>query len=254
VLAAHRQRLILDRLRRTGSVAISAIADELDVSRETVRRDISALARRNELTKTHGGAVSLAAIEPELAERRTVNLAGKREIGRLAARLVSDGAAIILDCGSTTQCVAEALMERRNLTVYTNDLAICRRLSRRNDNRVLLLGGELQARDDATIGWDAVAMMSQYHADIAFVGAGGITPVGQLTDYTRAGAELRARMLISARIATVVADHTKFARTTPVRVPNFDKATYLIADRRPDAALRRALTRQGIKLMVPGRR
>jgi len=249
-LAEDRHRLILRQIGETGSVAIRNLAHELGVSRETIRRDIDRLAARGSFRKTRGGAVAFEPVEATDIERGAVNTAGKRAIGRKAAMLVRDGASVIFDSGSTTRCVAAALTGRRNLTIYTNDLAICRTLGRRNGNRVVLLGGELQTHEEATIGWDAVAALSNYTAEFAFVGAGGITLDGRMTDFTREGAELRGRMLVSARAAIVVADHAKFATVTPIRVPNFDKATHLITDRAPPPTLRRALKACGTRIVI----
>ncbi len=116
--------------------------------------------------------------------------------------------------------------------------------------RAVLLGGELQGHEDATLGADAVATLARYRADIAFVGAGAIASDGALTDFTRDGAELRGRMLAAAKIAAIVADRSKFGQVTPVRVPGFEHATHLISDRAPDKALAAKLKSRRIKLIV----
>jgi DeoR family glycerol-3-phosphate regulon repressor len=250
LLTERRHTLILERLDREGAVAIAALCEALGVSRETVRRDLAVLAGQNRLRQTRGGALSFGPGEPDIARRRAVNLAGKRAIGRAAAALVRDGMAVILDSGTTTDCVAEALAARQNLRVTTNSLTIALRLGRHNGNRVVLLGGELQGHEDATLGADAVATLARYRADIAFVGAGAIASDGTLTDFTSDGAALRGRMLAAAKIAAVVADHTKFGKVTPVRVPGFEHATHLITDRTPDKALAAKLKSRRIKLLV----
>ena len=143
--------------------------------------------------------------------------------------------------GSTVQAVAEGLLNRQGLTVFTNSIGVCRRLAGQNKNRVHVLGGELQATNGATVGRDTTGMLAHYFADFVFVGAGAISPTGWLMDYTREEGELHGMMLQSARTAVVVADHTKFNRFAPVRVENFDKVTHLVTDRRPDGRLATAL-------------
>lgn len=253
MLAEQRQKVILDAVTQAGAVAITRLSRQFKVSRETVRRDLTALEAQGRLRRTHGGAIALSPVEADEAERELVNLDGKRAIGREAAKLVSDGMSVILDSGTTTRQVAEALLEKRNLTIYTNDLGICRRLGRRNGNKVVLLGGTLQDHENAVLGPDTIAMLSQYFADFAFIGVGGITPDGVLTDYSREGSELRGRMLLAARSPVIVADHTKFGRTTPVRVPNFERAVYLISDRAPDGQMRRRLATIGLKILIAKR-
>ena len=250
MLPLQRHRLILHRLERDGVVSIAALSQEMGVSRETLRRDINLLADRQQVVRAFGGALSLSAREAREEQRAMINADGKRAIGVAAARLVTDGAAVILDSGTTTRAVANALLIRRQLTIYTNDLEICRRLGRNNENRVILLGGELQVHEDATLGLDAIDNLTRYKADFAFVGAGGITPDGHLTDFTREASELRGLMLLSATTGFVVADHTKFDHVTPVRVPSFGKGHGLITDKAPAATLRANLERLGVRLLI----
>ena len=250
MLIEKRQQLILDRLARDGAAGIAALAKALGVSRETIRRDLNALSDRQLLKKTHGGALASQAAEPSLTTRMEVNAAGKRRIGLAAAKMVPDGASLIIDCGSTTQALARALLQHRRLAVYTNDLNVCRLLSRRNGNVVNLLGGQLREHEDATAGWETVAQVAQYHVDLAFVGVSGIGDDGTLTDYERAGAELRSRMLIAAKLPVLLADRTKFGQVKPVTVANFDKVRRLITDVALAAPIRRRLAARGIEVIV----
>jgi DeoR family glycerol-3-phosphate regulon repressor len=250
VLAEQRQNLILAMVNQRGSVSITEMQRKLKVSRETIRRDLMLLADRNALRKTHGGALSLERSEPEIALREITNAEAKRSIGRRAAALVPDGASVILASGSTVQAVADALLTRQGLIVFTNSLGVCRKLAGHNRNRVHVLGGELQATNGATLGRDTTSMLAHYFADFVFVGAGAISPSGWLMDYTREEGELHGMMLQSARTAVIVADHTKFNRYAPVRVENFDKVTHLVTYRRPDAPLAAALMALPLEILV----
>ena len=229
---------------------MAELVRELRVSRETIRRDLNALAARGLLVTTHGGALSSDRREPDLDVREAANAGAKRAIGERAASLVPDGASVIVDSGSTTHAVARALMDRHRLTVYTNDWRIALLLGRRNDNRVTLLGGELSGHEDATFGLDTVQQLAQYHADYAFVGAGGITAEGRLTDYSRMVAEVRGRMLASSGCAVVVADHSKFGRVTPVRIGGFEQVRYVVTELAPEAAIARAIAARGPELLI----
>ncbi|WP_179401472.1 DeoR/GlpR family DNA-binding transcription regulator [Burkholderia guangdongensis] len=252
MLAEQRHQYILSELGRTGALSIAELVRTLDVSRETVRRDLNALAARGLLVTTHGGALAADRREPSLSDREAANADAKRRIGLRAAEFVPDDASVLIDSGSTTNAVALALADRHRLSVYTNDWRTAFVLARRNGNRVTLLGGELSDDEDATFGLDTIQQLAQYHVDFAFVGAGGIAQDGELTDYSRLAAEVRSRMLTAAGTAIVVADHSKFGRLTPVRINGTDAARYLVTERAPDAALRRALTARGIELIVCG--
>lgn len=235
MLAEERQNKILSLVKSRHSISITEIQKRLKVSRETIRRDLLALAEQRKLRKTHGGAISLNTQEPDMAVRQTTNVVGKRAIGRLAASMVPDGASIILAGGTTVQSAAEELAQRERLTVFTNCLATSMKLSSRNNNRVHLLGGEIQPENRACLGRDTTLMLSNYFADFAIVGAGAISPGGVLMDFSREEAELHSLMLKSAQNVIVVADHNKFGRYAPVRVDSLEAAHFLVTDRDPEA-------------------
>jgi DeoR family transcriptional regulator, glycerol-3-phosphate regulon repressor len=117
---------------------------------------------------------------------------------------------------------------------------------------VTLLGGELSDHEEATFGLDTVQQLDQYHADYAFVGAGGITTDGWLTDYSRMVAEVRSRMLMATGCAIVVADQSKFGRVTPVRINGFERVRYVITEVAPDKSVVRAIAARGPELIVAG--
>jgi len=250
VLAEERQSKILSLVRSRHSISITEIQKRLKVSRETIRRDLLALAEQQKLRKTHGGAISLSAQEPDIAVRQTTNVAGKRAIGRLAASMVPDGASIILAGGTTVQSAADELANRERLTVFTNCLASSMKLSSRNNNRVHLLGGEIKPENRTCLGRDATTMLSNYFADFAIIGAGAISPGGVLMDFSREEAELHSLMLKSAQNVIVVADHNKFGRYAPVRVDSLEAAHFLVTDRNPEPDIAEILSALTLELLV----
>jgi len=230
MFAEQRRSTILDLLARRGSVSVTELHRRLDVSRETIRRDINSLAAAHQLQKTHGGALSIDSVEPAISERMSVNIDGKRAIGRMAAGMVADGASLIIDSGTTTLCLAEALVGRHRLCVYTNDIQVAARLAGRHENRVFVLGGEVVGGEGAMVGRDTTAMLENYYADFSFVGASALSPGHGLTDYTREAAELRKLMLRNARATVLLADHSKFKRVAPVKVSSLEGLDHLITD------------------------
>ncbi|MBL6933524.1 MAG: DeoR/GlpR transcriptional regulator [Rhodospirillales bacterium] len=240
MLAEQRRTLILDILERKGSVSVTELHERLEVSRETLRRDITRLDDEGRLTKIHGGALSNSSVEPALNERMTQNIEGKRAIGQMAAEMIPDGVSLIIDAGTTTLCMADYLVERRRLTVYTNDLQIAAKLAGLNDNRVLLLGGEVQGTDGAIYGRDTTQMLDNYFADFAIVGISAFSSERGLTDYSREAAELRSLMLNHARVKVLLGDQTKFERKAPVRISGFEKLDHLITDIKPSQNIARA--------------
>lgn len=252
MLAEERQNHILSLVKAHRSISITEIQRRLNVSRETIRRDLVTLAEQRKLRKTHGGAISLESHEPEMAVRQTTNVAGKQAIGHLAASIIPDGASIILAAGTTVQSACDHLMTRQNLTVFTNCLANAMKLSGHNGNRVHLIGGEIQAQNQACLGRDATQMLANYFADFAIIGAGAISPRGTLMDFSREEAELHSLMLQSAQTVIVVADHQKFGRYAPVQVQSLDRTHYLVTDREPDADMAEVLSPLSVEVLVAG--
>jgi len=250
VLAEQRKNEILQLVNAHRSISVLDIQQRLNVSRETVRRDLLELEEGQKLRRTHGGAIALQTSEPEMAVRFMTNPGGKRAIGIRAAQLIPDGATVILAGGTTVQCVSNELVGRRSLTVVTNCVASCLKLSGRNDNRVHLLGGELQPQNQATLGRESTQMLSNYSADFAVVGAGAISSQGELMDYSREEAELHGLMLQSAKTAIVVADRQKLGRVAPVRVQGLEKASFLVTDAEPERTMAKVLRRLPLQVLV----
>jgi DeoR family transcriptional regulator, glycerol-3-phosphate regulon repressor len=250
VLAEERQNHILSLVKTHRSISITEIQRRLNVSRETIRRDLLTLAEQRKLRKTHGGAISLESQEPDIAVRQTTNVDGKQAIGHLAASMIPDGASILLAGGSTVQSVSDQLVQRQRLTVFTNCVASALKLSGRNNNRVHLIGGEIQAQNQVCLGRDSTQMLANYFADFAVIGAGAISPRGTLMDFSREEAELHNLMLQSAQTVIVVADHQKFGRYAPVQVQSLERAHYLVTDREPDAEMAEALSPLAVEVLI----
>ena len=250
MLAEERQNQILALVNAHRSITAAEIQRRLNVSHETVRRDLLALEQRQQVRRTHGGAVAVESGEPALAIRQVINAEGKRAIGRRVAEIIPDGAAVMLGGGTTVQSVSEALTIRSGLTVVTNCIASCLKLIGRNANRVHLLGGEVQLQNQSTLGRDAIEMLGKYYAGFAVIGAGGISPRGEIMDYSREEAELYALMMQSAKTVIVLADHSKFGRIAPVRVKGLDAATYLVTDAQPEPAMAEVLGQLPVEVLV----
>jgi DeoR/GlpR family transcriptional regulator of sugar metabolism len=253
-LAVRRLSEILRRVHAAGSVSVVELASAFDVSRETIRRDLKLLADRGELEVVHGGAMRRDTLDipppPTRMPRDASN--GRALIGQLAAGLVEDGATILLDSGALGAAVVPGLLSKRDITVCTHSLSHALALVRHPLIRVFMLGGQVEATEEAAFGVDTVLALDSYSCDLAFIAARGFTGEGEPTDTTRHGAELRGRMLLAAKRPYLLADHTQLERTTPIRMPNSDRAIGLLVDRPPPAPLADAFRGKGLPVMVAG--
>lgn len=243
-LAVSRIDHISQALDANGSVSVADLAAKLGVSRETIRRDIKALAGQGRANVVHGGAARRAVAEPSLAARVSANTAGKQAIGRQAASLVSDGMVVLIDSGSTTYSMGAALMELNNLTVITNSLPIATMLCRAPGVKVIMLGGQIDPNDEAAFGVETIAALAHFRVDLAFIGVGGISPEGEFTDYSRLAAEQRHTMMKTGQKVYILADHSKFEHSTPVLITSVAHIAGLIVDELPPESIARAAIAQ----------
>ncbi|MGA0531631.1 DeoR/GlpR family DNA-binding transcription regulator [Hansschlegelia sp. KR7-227] len=250
-IAARRQQEILHRIDVAQTVSVEELAEVFGVSRETIRRDLKSLAALGRLDVVHGGALKRAAGEPPFAERAKENAEGKAAIGRRAAAMVEDGMVVLLDSGATTHEIAVALAARRpkDLTVLVTSLGDALTLVRAGV-KVVVLGGEVDADDEATVGPDVIAALPRYRIDLAFVGIGGLTAEGDVTVFLRVAAETRAVMLDVARQGYLVADSSKFGRAGMARIAPKRPPAGVVVDVAPPAKLAVALARKGLACII----
>lgn len=248
---SKRHRAILTLLQQDGTVTISDLARRLDVSLETVRRDIKPLASEGTVVKMHG-AISLPSMSGEAPFERRMreNSDAKKAIAIAMAATVRDGDSIMLDTGTTTSFLARELLGHRRLTVITNSSDIARTLSTVNDNRVYMAGGELRSDNGAAFGVSAIDFVSRFSVTHSVISTGAVDAISGIMDFDLQEAEF-ARMVISrGRRSVAVTDHSKFGRQGLVKVCAFSDLTEMVTDQLPPTDIADALDRSSVRLML----
>ncbi|MBB2988476.1 DeoR/GlpR family DNA-binding transcription regulator [Terracoccus luteus] len=209
--AAERQQRIIALARQDGRVEVTALADDLGVAAETVRRDLTALERRGSLRRVHGGAIPVERleVEPTLATRFSRLADVKRRIAARALDELPAGGSVILDAGSTTQAVAELLPTDLQLTVITNSLSAAATLSANPGVTLYLLGGRLRGTTGAAVGDWALSPLADVVVDVAVVGTNGISVARGLTTPDQSEALVKKAMVAAARKCVVLTDSSK---------------------------------------------
>jgi DeoR family transcriptional regulator, fructose operon transcriptional repressor len=230
--AEERQQEIVRLARAEGRVDVASLADTLHVTAETIRRDLTMLERAGVLRRVHGGAIPVERIgfEPALAARDSVLIDEKERIAKAALAEVPDEGAIILDAGTTTARLAQALPVDRELTVVVNSPVIAALLGVRPNLNVLLLGGRLRGRTLATVDDWALRPLADMYVDVAFLGTNGLSVERGLTTPDPAEAAVKRAMINSARRAVVLADHTKIGNDYLARFGTLADLDLLITD------------------------
>jgi DeoR family fructose operon transcriptional repressor len=250
--AEERQLWIVERARAGGRVEVAALAEELSVTTETVRRDLTTLERHALLRRVHGGAIPIERLgfEPALAARDSVLTAEKERIARLALAELPNEGTILLDAGTTTARLAEILPTDRELVVLTNALPIAMSLSVRPNITVLMVGGKVRGRTQAAVDAWALQALADSYVDVAFIGATGISPERGLTTPDTTESAVKRAMIRSARRTVVLADHTKIGQDHLSRFATLDEIDTLITDSGLDAQVADELRAQGPKVLL----
>jgi DeoR family transcriptional regulator, fructose operon transcriptional repressor len=209
----HERQQEISRLARVkGRVDVVELAEELEVTTETVRRDLTILERAGVLRRVHGGAIPVERLgfEPGLAARDAVMVAEKERIAKAALAEVPDEGVILLDAGSTTTRLADALPTNRDLTVVVNSPPLATRLAAGAHLSVIILGGRVRGKTLAAVddwGWHPLRQMC---IDVAFMATNGLSFEHGLTTPDPAEAAMKREMIAAARRVVLLADHTKF--------------------------------------------
>jgi DeoR family fructose operon transcriptional repressor len=252
--AEERQQAIARLVTQRGRVSVNQLAQEYDVTTETVRRDLSTLERLGLVRRVHGGVVppsALSLIESGIRERDQVNTETKERIARAAVdRLPPSGGSILLDAGSTTVRLATLLPPDRELTVITHAVPIAARLAGLPHLDLRLLPGRVRSTTQAAVGADTVQALSQLRVDVAFVGTNGITAEHGLTTPDPDEAAVKRALIAAGRLVVALADASQFGVETAVRFAAPGDIDVVVTDDGVSTTDRRALAKAGIEVEI----
>lgn len=194
-----------------GRVESSVLAEVLDVSLETVRRDLTTLERQGHLRRTHGGAVLIQKMpfDSKLAARAQLMIEEKRRIAKAALEFLPTEGSILLDGGSTTAMLADLLPEDSGLTVVTNSLPIASLLGGNRTITLQVTGGVVRERSQCLVGRWALETLRQIRVDVGFIGTNGLSIERGLSTLDEREAQVKHAMIEASRETIALADHSK---------------------------------------------
>ncbi|WP_420549072.1 DeoR/GlpR family DNA-binding transcription regulator [Curvivirga sp.] len=242
---------ILKELRLTGHATISDLANRLEVSEETIRRDLKLLSKEGLIEKHHGSAtLRNYSSEPEFHHRIEENREIKKQVAKLAASSISDGDVVFLDIGTTTAFVAEALMNHRDLTIVTNSVVIANTTFAERGFKTYLTGGEIRSHDGGMFGPEAYDAIKRYCINKAILSTAGIHHAYGFLTHHLCEAELYSEVAKMAEMTIICADSEKYNRRAPIKLLDFDDVDILYSDRVPAKALRKELEKHNVTMRL----
>lgn len=216
MIAEQRYQLILSIVNQRNSVTVQQLAEALETSESTIRRDLISLDQQGKLRRVHGGAAAIDgqffAEEDDMLTKQSQNIQAKQSIGVYAAGLILPEDFVFIDAGTTTLELVRALQgEALKATFVTNGGSQARILARKGCT-VYVLPGRVKATTEAIVGTQALQRLKHYSFTKAFVGVNGITVDKGYTTSGMEEVELKAEAVRSSREHWFLADNSKFGK------------------------------------------
>ena len=210
MLAITRRKVIKDLLQEHKSVTITDLAARLDVTKETIRRDLRAMERDNELIRTHGGAYVLEGVQNDIdiATRQALKIKEKEILAQKCDSLIQPGDIIFLDNSTTAWSIARKIVNR-NLSVVTASLEIANILCNSPTIHFFLIGGEFSRKSMSFNGDGALRNLQRYFLDKAFISCRSVSMKYGLTDISDNAAMMHKLALEHSKQGFLVVDHSK---------------------------------------------
>jgi DeoR/GlpR family transcriptional regulator of sugar metabolism len=251
VLAVDRRHRILERVAEQQTIHIAELAIELGVSEMTIRRDITRLEHDGFLRRTYGGATAHITRSMELLfnARALQNAPAKRLIGMHLAQTMLPASCMFIGIGSTTEQFAMFLPARDEQLVITGSLPVASLLGTRR-GRVIVLGGSVLTDELACVGPVAAATVRRYNAEVAVLGAAGVSVERGITELDDEAAEIQRLMIEQSERLLVVADGSKLGAHTVATVAPADRIDMLVTDRSAPGEELGALASLGVEIVV----
>ena len=233
----ERQSFILKHARKNGFISIPKTAETLEVSVETVRRDVNALCAKNLLRKVHGGAAPIKTPirkDPELHVRIQQNQQEKIAIGKAAEALIRPGDVVALGYGDTVRTMVASLSNVQDVTFVTNSLTIGGMLldkltGEEITGKVLMVGGELDAHSRSAVGIFTTDSIDQYYFDLAIISCSAMS-TGGVGNSTLFAAGFARHLMEHAASAVLLVDSEKLGKNSVYRIAGLTDFDHIITD------------------------
>lgn len=225
----ERERLILEKLSKCGTISVSDLAAELQLSEVTIRLDLKELEEKGWLQRTRGGAAP--AFHRDILERQRLHIEEKQAIARTAAELVEDGDVIMIEAGTTTALIARYLVGKRDVHIVTNSTLVFSYARMNPALQITMTGGEFRRPTESLVGPIALETISRLNVRLAFVGTDGFSLHRGMTTHLVEGAEIVKAMKAHAEQTILVADSSKYGKVGFVSVLPLQDVAQIITDR-----------------------
>lgn len=245
---SQRERDLLDMLAEDANMTVAQMSKTLGVSAVTLRSDLSSLAGKGLIVRTHGGA--FPAFRPNILERQKNMVEAKARIAKAAAEMVEDGDNIMICAGTTASLMAKYLLGKSDVKVVTNSTLILPYARINPSLHITLAGGEFRPGDEAMVGANTLRVLEQFHVRAAFLGTDGFSLASGITANTVETATAAKKMAEQAERTVLLADSSKYGRAGFAHIMAMKQVSVVITDDKFSEEHRQLLEENQIQVKV----
>ncbi|ECG8514469.1 L-fucose operon activator [Salmonella enterica subsp. salamae] len=232
-MKAARQQAIVELLSNHKSLTTETLATQLNVSKETIRRDLSELQTQGKVLRNHGRAKYIHRENQDSGDPFHIRLkshyAHKADIAREALAWIEEGMTIALDASSTCWYLARQLPDIP-IQVFTNSHPICQELGKRERIALISSGGQLERKYGCYVNPSLISQLKSLDIDLFIFSCEGIDGGGDLWDSNAINADFKSILLRRASQSLLLIDKSKFNRSGEARIGHLDDVTHIVSD------------------------
>lgn len=226
----ERKKYILTSLDNQQTVKINELSKTMDVTRETVRKDLYHLEDEGLIKKIHGGAIRGKPKETDYNKRKVDRWQEKEKIAKVAVSYIEEGDTIYLDYGTTTLALAKEIAKLQNITVVTNTIPIVNMLLPNKAINIIILGGILRNNESSLFGQFASNNIPDIFVNIGFFGCSGVDSKAGITSHHMGEVLISKQMIAQCKTSLILADSTKFGMVAFNRTAKLEDVDIIVSD------------------------
>jgi DeoR/GlpR family transcriptional regulator of sugar metabolism len=249
MLKKERQSYILQQVNLHNKVLSSSLSEEINVSEDTIRRDLLELSSEGKLLKVHGGALSRSFSQVHVPTNGVYSQHQKKSIAQKAITLINDGMFVLTGGGTTIVEMARVLPKELKATFVSGSIAAILEYMDHPNIEVILIGDRVSKNSKITVGSEAISKIRQVKADICFLGTNAIDIQSGVTDNDWEVVQLKKAMIESSAKVVCLAIAEKINTYQPIQICPLNKIDMLITELNPDDPLLKPYANAGIELL-----
>lgn len=230
MLKEERHQYILNRISNDHRIYVSSLSEELNISDDTLRRDLSELDSKGLLTKVHGGAIAKSGISIKFTERLNTDTAIKQQMAAKVIPLFKDGDIILMDGGTSNLEVARQIPKDMALTIYTNSFPVINELFNHLNLDLIFLGGKVFSSSQVTVGITVYQLLQTITPDWVILGVSDVHPEKGVTSPDREEALIKRSMIARGIKRIILADSHKLDTARPYHVASLGDIDYIVTE------------------------